>query len=308
MKKLRELHLIPVVLFAAVCLLALKVLGFVVDDPTPFTAADTAGPSPLPAVALDRAVVKPADGQGSAAGDNKGSWAKQMFNYPDVTGSVKDAPAPRLDTLPELPSVKPASPPVVLPPDVTGSAGHGSSKPKEPPKPKAADPSPSCSGTLVPLQPPAIPPGERALLERLQERRQELDSRARELDVRESLLQNAEKQLEGRIGELKAIEERIKAASEKKDDGEQEKLKSLVKMYEVMKAKDAARIFDRLDMKVLLDVASLMNPRQMSDILAQMTPANAEKVTVELANRATATVRTPSPDELPKIEGRTSMR
>ena len=54
-------------------------------------------------------------------------------------------------------------------------------------------------------------------------------------------------------------------------------------MYENMKAKDAARIFDRLDMRILLEVATQINPRRMSDILAQMSPEAAERLTVELA-------------------------
>ena len=76
-------------------------------------------------------------------------------------------------------------------------------------------------------------------------------------------------------------------------------------MYENMKAKEAAKIFDRLDMKILVDVASQINPRRMSDILAQMTPEAAERLTVELATRA-GSERTPPQAELPKIEGRPS--
>ena len=59
-------------------------------------------------------------------------------------------------------------------------------------------------------------------------------------------------------------------------------------MYENMKAKDAAKIFDRLDIKVLVEVASQIKPRRMSDILAQMTPEAAERLTVELAARCGA--------------------
>jgi flagellar motility protein MotE (MotC chaperone) len=75
-------------------------------------------------------------------------------------------------------------------------------------------------------------------------------------------------------------------------------------MYENMKAKDAAKIFDRLEMRVLIDVVSLINPRRMSDIMAQMQPEMAERLTVELANRASGTESVPLPVELPKIEGR----
>ena len=57
-------------------------------------------------------------------------------------------------------------------------------------------------------------------------------------------------------------------------------------MYENMKAKDAAKIFDRLDLKVLVDVSTKINPRRMSDILAPMSPEVAERLTIELASRA----------------------
>jgi len=63
----------------------------------------------------------------------------------------------------------------------------------------------------------------------------------------------------------------------------------------------AAKIFDRLDMRVLIEVASQINPRRMSDIMAQMTPEAAERLTIELANRAKESG--PGSD-LPKIEGR----
>ena len=59
-------------------------------------------------------------------------------------------------------------------------------------------------------------------------------------------------------------------------------------MYENMKPKDAAKIFDRLDIRVLIEVANQINPRRMSDILAQMSPEAAERLTVELANRRRA--------------------
>ena len=85
---------------------------------------------------------------------------------------------------------------------------------------------------------------------------------------------------------------------------EAERFKSIVSMYENMKAKDAARIFDRLDMRILVEVSTQINPRKMSEILAQMSPENAEHLTVELANRASAKPKAQSADQLPKIEGK----
>jgi hypothetical protein len=43
--------------------------------------------------------------------------------------------------------------------------------------------------------------GERAVLESLQQRRQELETRSRELEVRDSLLRAAEKRIEQRLQE-----------------------------------------------------------------------------------------------------------
>ena len=88
------------------------------------------------------------------------------------------------------------------------------------------------------------------------------------------------------------------------DEVQAAQLKGLVVMYENMKAKDAAKIFDRLDMRVLIEVVSQINPRRMSDIMAQMMPEAAERLTVELANRATAAEKVLSGGDLPKIEGR----
>ena len=54
-------------------------------------------------------------------------------------------------------------------------------------------------------------------------------------------------------------------------------------MYEAMKPKDAARVFDRLGLDVLVPVVQQMNPRKMSEVLAAMSPDRAEKLTVALA-------------------------
>jgi len=121
-----------------------------------------------------------------------------------------------------------------------------------------------------------VPAGsERALLERLQERRQELEARSRDLEMRESLLKAAEKQLDTRMGGMKDGEEGKGEASER--------IKALVVMYESMGPKEAARIFDRLDPRTLVDLVNHMNPRKVSEIMAKMQPEAAERMTLELA-------------------------
>ncbi|MGC2812818.1 MAG: flagellar protein FlbB, partial [Bradyrhizobium sp.] len=140
------------------------------------------------------------------------------------------------------------------------------------------------------------------ILERLQSRRLELDARAREMDIRESLLKAAEKRVESRVEELKGVESQISTATEQKGEADAARFKGIITMYEAMKPKDAAKVFDRLEMPVLFQIASQIAPRKMSDILGLMSPEAAERLTVEMARRA-------SPDksasaELPKIEGK----
>jgi len=185
------------------------------------------------------------------------------------------------------------------PNDITGATPAKKEEPKKEEPPKDTPPVNNLA------EPPKnVSASERALLERLQARRQELETRAREVDIRESLLKSAEKRIEGKVDELKGVESRITAAQEQKAAAEGVKFKSIVVMYEGMKPKDAAKIFDRLDMAVLIEVASQIAPRKMSDILGLMTPEAAERLTVELARRAGGIERSASAAELPKIEGR----
>jgi flagellar motility protein MotE (MotC chaperone) len=126
-------------------------------------------------------------------------------------------------------------------------------------------------------------PAEVAVLESLSARREELDKRAKDLDLREQLLSAAQKRVEDRIAELKAIEDKINTQIADNDKAHDDQMAGLVKMYETMKPKEAARIFERLDMGVLIDVAKRMQPRKMSAVLAAMDPVAAQELTVELA-------------------------
>jgi flagellar motility protein MotE (MotC chaperone) len=281
---LRDVRLIPIVLFATISLLALKVSGLVFDGGYTLaermqaryqTELQITSPESVPK--YPRIVVADKQGKLDAAGE-KQPWAQEMFNFNarsgDITGSTGAED-------------KPSDPALKV-----------SDKPPESPKLEVA-------GAAIPLEPGRIAsPGERAVLERLQTRRQELDTRSREMEMRESLLKAAEKRLEDKVTELKDTENRVNTAMGTRDKMEVQRFKGIVSMYENMKSKDAARIFDRLDMKILVDVSTQINPRKMSEILGQMSPEAAERLTVELANRASAQPKTASPDQLPKIEGK----
>jgi len=209
----------------------------------------------------------------------KRSWAQDNLGYPN---SAKADPA-----------------------DITGSVKKEEKK-EEAPKPAVpATEAPKPDGVVVfPDQnPQSVSPSERALLERLQARRQELEQRAREIEIRESLLKSTEKRIEGRVEEMKATEAKISTATGQKAEQDSARFKGIIIMYENMKPKDAAKVFDRLEMPVLYEIASQIAPRKMSDIMGLMQPEAAERLTVELARRA-GTEKSASTAELPKIEGK----
>ena len=289
MRLVRDFRLIPIVLLATICLFALKVSGLVFDGgytlaerlqgrnktDMQITTAESVPDYPKIVVA-DKQVMPVAL---AARQTSRQSWAQEMFNFKDPNHR-----------------------------DVTGSVG-GDSKASGPPltvSEKAPDaPKLEVAGNSYPLEPGKVSsPGERAVLERLQDRRQELDTRSRDIEMRESLLKAAEKRLEAKVGELKDVEARVNTAMGARGKAEADRFKSIVSMYENMKGKDAARIFDRLDLKILVDVATQINPRKMSEILALMSPESVERLTVELASRASSPSKSQNADQLPKIEGK----
>ena len=303
---IRDLRLIPIALIASACLLTLKIADIALHGSSLFAHSNA-----LPAdgdVSVTRPIPDATEPPGS-----KLSWAQQMFNFPDGSGSPpvpsaapivtrQVAETDSLDITGSVPS-EPAGG-GANPAGAKTAAGPGRAQPALPGN--AAKPTLPPSGTVIPTDGVALPSGaERAILERLQQRREELDTRAHELDIRESLIQGAEKRMDAKLAELKQVEAQIKAATQQKDDAEKAQLKGLVTMYENMKPRDAAKIFDGLDANVLIEVAAAINPRTMADIVAQMSPDVAQRLTVELADKAQHQPKDgdTNTSSLPKIEG-----
>lgn len=293
---LRELRLIPIVLAATGCLFALKLVGLMLDGGYLFGSRALKNENRTISLAPSSQMLEPQtvalNGQPASSGE-KSSWMRDIFGYPDVTSSVNSNASVAIN-------------PVI----VTGSSAAAPPASKEATLPAPTTKPPEIKPPVVngmPIQLDGnrpVSPAERAILERLHERRQELDKRARELDIREGMLKESEQRLGARMKEIKELEAKEGTSGPKKVEAETSRFKNLATMYENMKPKDAAKIFDRLDMKVLLDMTAQINPRKMSEILAQMSPDSAERLTMELASRANGGEKAANTNDLPKIEGR----
>jgi len=132
------------------------------------------------------------------------------------------------------------------------------------------------------------------VLERLGERRAALDAREKDVVLREKMLDAAERQIDAKISELKQLEQKLEALVSKRNELEETQISSLVKTYESMKPEDAARIFNRLERGILVDVASRMKPAKIGAVLAAMEPARAQDLTVLLARRLKVTLNAPA--------------
>jgi len=161
-------------------------------------------------------------------------------------------------------------------------------------KPPAAAPvpmAPASASAAAPAQDPAgsspVSDGERAVLLDLRQRRQELDARDAALAVRESILTAAEQKLTARVEELGALQKKLQDLEGARQQREEVGWQGLVKLYEAMKPRDAAVIFNDLQMPVLLALVDRMKEAKAAPVLAAMNPDKARDVTAGLAQMRT---------------------
>ncbi|MDX1401441.1 MAG: hypothetical protein R3245_05930, partial [Kiloniellales bacterium] len=92
-----------------------------------------------------------------------------------------------------------------------------------------------------------------------------------------------EARIEEKIAELEALKIRIEALMAENEKRNDAQIESLVKIYGAMKPKEAARIFETLEMRILIEVFRNMKERTSAAILAKMNPGRAQALTLELA-------------------------
>lgn len=123
------------------------------------------------------------------------------------------------------------------------------------------------------------------ILKNLAKRREDLDRWERNIQVKESALNATEKRIADKIEQINAMKKEVSELLAQYNAQEDAKIRSLVKIYENMKPKEAARIFDEIDMPILLLVIDKMAEKKAAPILAEMEPRKAKQITVELAEQ-----------------------
>jgi flagellar motility protein MotE (MotC chaperone) len=211
---------------------------------------------------------------GAALAVKSAGLVQGLAAAPPQVSPPQAAPPPQAQAAPAAPTL---SEPAVAAPLV------GARDTPQPPPPKPLAP-------LADAAPPATDPtveapstGERQLLSDLRQRRVALDAQQAALDQREALLAAAGKRIDTRVAELEALQTKLEALEAERRAHEEENWQGLVKLYASMKPRDAAAIFNDLDMAVLLPLVDRMQERKAAPILAAMLPDRARLVTQKLA-------------------------
>ncbi len=130
------------------------------------------------------------------------------------------------------------------------------------------------------------------VLKQLSDRREQLEKRARDLDTREAMIKVAEQRVDQKIKEMDTLRQQLQGMVSQVGEAQAAQMDNLVKIYETMKPEEAAKIFEALDMPILLGVIQRMKPARTAPILAKMAPEKAKEVTTALSHQ----------DQLPKIK------
>jgi flagellar motility protein MotE (MotC chaperone) len=143
-----------------------------------------------------------------------------------------------------------------------------------------------CAPTAAELAKQAgLSPAELQVLQSLGQRRGQLDARENDLNTQLALMAAAEAKLDAKIKALNGLKAEVNGLLAQSNTKEQTEIDRLVKVFEGMKAKDAAPRLAALDDSVRIKIAAKMKERSLSAIMAQMSAADAKKLTEMLARR-----------------------
>ena len=124
------------------------------------------------------------------------------------------------------------------------------------------------------------------VLQALGARRQALELRGEQLETEDALMLAAEQRLNERVAELRTLETTVNDLLGRLDEEQERRVTSLVDVYQRMRAKDAAEVFDGLEDDVLVQVASRMRQANLAEVMGRMSPVRARRLTQMLADRA----------------------
>ena len=191
------------------------------------------------------------------------------------------APLPRPDRAAattgwaELRSVEPANgpEPAAPPPEPPPAAAAE----RTVPLPTATRPAPSDPLTATALQ---------ELADELGRHQAALAEREHRVALREAVLAAVAERIDQQLTRLEAVRGELERLNGAVAAENRAKIAQMVKVYEAMKAKSAAAVFEPMPLELLLPIVRGMRETKVAAIVAEMDPAKARALTAELLRGA----------------------
>ncbi len=119
----------------------------------------------------------------------------------------------------------------------------------------------------------------------IQQRENELRKKEEQLKEKEERLSKIEKEVEQKTKELLSIQKEIQSFRTERQDVQNTKIKGLAKIYGTMKPKEAAKLLENLDDKLVMGIISTMTSDEAASILSIMEVKKAAKISEALSGR-----------------------
>ena len=127
---------------------------------------------------------------------------------------------------------------------------------------------------------------EKQLLQQLRKRRTEIESNKDELPAEKMALESIKQYIDNRLDVLENLQNKLKPQFNNNNQNDGKKIQKLVKVYESMKPKEAAKIFNDLQIGVLVEMTLNMKESRLAAILSEMKPEKARELTSILATQS----------------------
>ena len=137
-----------------------------------------------------------------------------------------------------------------------------------------------------PVDTTTFTPSEIQLLQDLKKRNVMLDRREKALELRERLVDLAEKRLSEKTKLMEILKGQLEKLLGNSSDKEEQELKDLAAIYEVMKPKAAAGVLDRMDNHIVFDIFKRMNRKSTAKIMENMDTGKARLISEMLAEKS----------------------
>jgi len=122
-------------------------------------------------------------------------------------------------------------------------------------------------------------------LSAFQQKEIEIRKREERLKEKEERLDKLEKEIEQKVKDLLALQKEIQAVRVEKQETQNARVLNLAKIYGTMKPKEAAKLMENLDDKLVMGIIATMTPDEAAAILSLMEVKKAAKISEALSAR-----------------------